>query len=405
MDLEMRQITRDTFPDFLDTLGVAFQFDRSEEETENFIQVDELDRSFGAIDDGAMVGTFGAYTYDLSIPGAAVAAGGLTAVCVLPTHRRRGVLTSMIRRHYEDARERGEPVSILWASESSIYGRFGYGQATQGALLELDKRHGVLLPGADSAGACRIVDKAEAEKVFPEVYERVRGRPGMLNRPQAHWTHRHFFDPESWRDGATSNRFTVYEENGQVDGYVRWRGKENWENGLAASTVQVGELIGATTQAERGLWGFLLGLDLVQTIKAGRRPVDDGLAMLLADPRRLKRTVHDALWLSILDVPAALAARRYAITGTVTLAVTGSFAEGVDGTYRLAGGRDGAECAATDAAPDITMSAAELGALYLGGARLGPMVKWGSVVASPEVVRTVDAMFSWDEAPWCPEVF
>lgn len=405
MDLEMRQITRDTFPDFLDTLGVAFQFDRSEEETENFIQVDELDRSFGAIEDGAMVGTFGAFSFELSTPGAAVAAAGLTAVCVLPTHRRRGVLTSMIRRHYEDARERGEPVSILWASESPIYGRFGYGPATQGVLLEVDTRHGALLPGGGAAGACRLVDKAEAEKIFPEVYERVRPRPGMLNRPQAHWTHRHFFDPESWRAGATSNRFTVYEESGRVEGYVRWRGKENWEKGLAAGTAQVGELIAATTQAERGLWEFLLGLDLVQTIKAGRRPVDEPLAMLLADPRRLQRTVNDALWLSILDVPAALAARRYSVTGAVTIAVTGGFAGGVDGTYRLVGGRDGAQCVPTDAVPDITMSAAELAALYLGGARPGPMAKWGSVVAAPEVLRTVDAMFSWDEAPWCPEVF
>jgi predicted acetyltransferase len=401
----MRQITRDTFPGFLDTLGIAFQFDRSEEETENFLQVEELDRSFGAMHDGAMVGTFGAYTFELSTPGAAVAAGGLTAVCVLPTHRRRGVLTAMIGRHYEDARERGEPVSILWASESPIYGRFGYGRATQGVLLEVDKRHGALVPSGDSAGACRLVDKAEAEGVFPTVYERVRRRPGMLNRPQAHWTHRHFFDPESWRAGATANRFTVYEENGQVDGYVRWRGKENWENGHAAGTARVDELIAATTSAERGLWEFLLGLDLVQTLKAGRRPVDEPLAMLLADARRLKQTINDALWLAILDVPAALTARRYAVTGAVNIAVTGGFAEGVDGTYRLVGGRDGAECAPTDAAPDITMSAPELGALYLGGARLGPMVQWGSVIGDPEVVRTVDAMFSWDEAPWCPEVF
>lgn len=401
----MRQITRDTFPEFLDTLGRAFQFDRSDEETENFLQVDELDRSFGAMAEGAMVGTFGAYTYELSTPGAAVAAGGLTAVCVLPTHRRRGILTSMIRRHYEDVREHGEPVSILWASEAPIYGRFGYGQATQGVLLEVDRRHGALVPGDEPAGACRFVDKAEAEKVFPEVYERVRARPGMLNRPQEHWTHRHFFDPESWRDGATSNRFTVYEENGQVDGYVKWRGKENWDNFLAAGTAHVTELIAATTQAERGLWEFLLGFDLVQTIKAGRRPVDDGLAMLIADTRRLKRTVTDALWLSVLDVPAALSARRYATAGAVTIAVTGGFADGVDGTYRLVGGRDGAECVPTDAAPDVTMSASELGALYLGGSRLGPMVKWGSAVGSPEAVRTVDGMFSWDEAPWCPEVF
>ncbi|MEE8331245.1 MAG: GNAT family N-acetyltransferase [Acidimicrobiia bacterium] len=405
MDLEMRQITKETFSQFLDTIGVTFQFDPTEEEAENFIKVDEVDRMFAAIDNEAMVATFGAYTYELSTPGGSVAAGGLTAVSVLPTHRRRGVLTSMMRRHYADAGDHGEPVSILWASEWPIYGRFGYGQATQGATLEIDTRHAALIAGEEPPGRCRMVDKQEAEKVFPGVYERVQPRPGMLNRPPQHWKHRHFFDPESWRSGATANRFTVYEENGTVDGYVRWRGKENWEGGIAASSAQVGELMAATPAAERALWQFLLNLDLTQTVKAGRRSVDEGLLMMLVDRRRLKRTVNDALWVAILDVPAALAARRYAIDGEVVIEVGGSFTEGVDGRYRLVGGRDGAECSPTDAEPDISMSASELGALYLGGSRLAPMVTWGTVRADEETVRKVDAMFAWDELPWCPEVF
>jgi predicted acetyltransferase len=402
--MEMRQITEETFPAFLDLLSVAFQFDRSDEETANFLEVEELDRTFAAIEDEAMVGTFGAYTYELSTPGGSVAAGGLTAVSVLPTHRRKGVLTSMMHRHFDDVRERNEPVSILWASEWPIYGRFGYGQASEGVMLELDTQHGALV-GPSAPGQCRMVDKDTAQKVFPEVYERVRGRAGMLDRPPQHWAHRHFFDPESWRDGATAHRYTVYEDGGSVDGYVKWRGKEHWEGGHAGGTAAVAELISATPAAERGLWEFILGLDLTKTVTAGRRPTDDPLLMMLANRRRLKRTLHDALWLAILDVPAALEARRYGVHGEVVIEVTGGFVDGVAGTYRLAGGPGGAECAVTDAEPDVRLSASELGALYLGGSRLFPMVTWGSATGDPDAVRLTDALFSWDEPPWCPEVF
>lgn len=404
MDLELRPITADNFAEYVTALGLVFQFDPDQAEIENFRQVDELDRSFALVDDGAMVGTFGAFTFELATPGGSVAAGGLTAVSVLPTHRRRGVLTRMIHRHYDDVRERGEPVSILWASEWPIYSRFGYGQATQGVSIELDKRHGALLPG-EAPGGCRMIDREEAETLFPEVYEGVRSLPGMLSRSAAHWKHRHFFDPESWRDGATAYRFAVYPASGPPAGYVKWRGKENWEGGVPGGTATVNELIASTPEAERGLWEFVLGLDLVTTIKAGRRPIDDPLLMMLADKRRLKRTIHDALWLAILDVPAALGSRRYRAAGELVIEVVDSFADGVDGRYRLVGGPHGAECAPTADEPDVTLSASELAALYLGDSRLGPMVTWGSARGERDAIRLAEAMFSWDSLPWCPEVF
>jgi predicted acetyltransferase len=227
----------------------------------------------------------------------------------------------------------------------------------------------------------------------------------MLDRSPRHWKHRHFFDPESWRGGATAHRYTVYEADGEVDGYVKWRGKEEWVDGHAAATATVLELMAATPDAERGLWEFMLGLDLTTKVVAGRRATDDGLFMLLANRRRLRRRIHDALWLAIVDVPAALTARRYAIDGEVVIEVTEGFSDGVAGTYRLSGGPDGAECARVDADPDLTLTATELGALYLGGSRLGPMARWGSAAGSAAAMRLVDLMFAWDEVPWCPEVF
>ncbi len=241
---------------------------------------------------------------------------------------------------------------------------------------------------------------------MPLLYERTFGRPGMLSRSHNRWQRDHFHDPESFRDGFTRKYTGLYEEDGEALGFVRWRTKADWSEGVANGTAKVTDLQWVTPQAYVGLWNFVLGIDLMGTVKASLRPVDEPLVGLVGDGRAIKRRVSDGLWLAFVDVSAALEARRYREEGELVVEVTDAFVAGVEGTYRLHGGPDGAECARTDVQPDLTLTAAQLGQVYLAGTSVSSLVRWaGARASSDEVVRRADNMFRGHEPPWCPEVF
>jgi predicted acetyltransferase len=410
MDIEIRPVTAEQWAEFGQVIGIAFGESASDEEIADHQRGFEFDRSMAAFDGDRIVGTGGADSLELTLPGlTTIPVGGLTAIAVLPTHRRRGILRAMILRHFEDVEARGEPVSALGASESVIYGRFGYGLATTYADYEIDPRHGAFLPGAAAGGGrVRLLGPEEAAKVLPALYDRYRrGQPGEVTRKPA-WWEVYARDPEWIRGGATRHVDVVYEsEPGRVDGWASYRVQQQWPEGLPANVVKVRTLVGLTPQADAALWRFCLDLDLAGALQLHARPVDDPGRWRLADPRRLRTThVGDHLWVRLLDLPAALSARRYATEGRLVLEVTDALRPRNQGRFRLEGGPDGAVCEPTGAEPDLALDVTDLGAAYLGGVRPTVLARAGRVVElRPGALPRADAMLASDPAPLCTTHF
>jgi predicted acetyltransferase len=409
MDIDIRPITADQGGQFSDVMATAFGETFTPEELADHDRWFEYDRSIAAFDGDRIVGTGGAYSMELTLPGlTTIPIGGLTAIAVLPTYRRRGILRAMIAYHFDEVEGRGELVSALGASESVIYGRFGYGLATSFADYEIDPRRGQFLRPPAARGRVRLLDREETAKIVPPVYDRYRrGQPGEMSRPQV-WWEVYARDPEWTRQGASRHYDVVYEsEPGRVDGWVSYRIESRWHNGLAANIVKVRSLIGLTPEAEAALWRYLLDLDLAGTVKLGYRAVDDPIRWRLADPRRLRVTdVGDQLWVRLLDLPGALAARRYAVAGTLVLEVTDAVRPGNQGRFRLEGGPDGADCQPTTAQPDLALDVADVGAAYLGGVRLTTLARAERVAElTPGALLRADRMFASTPSPLCTTHF
>jgi predicted acetyltransferase len=409
MDIEIRPMTPADGDQFTNVIATAFGETFTGEEVADHDRWFEYERSIGAFDGDRLVGTGGAYSMDLTLPGlTTIPIGGLTAIAVLPTYRRRGILRSMIAYHFEETEGRGELVSGLGASESVIYGRFGYGLATTFADYEIDPRRGQFLRPPATRGRLRLLEPEETAKIVPPLYDRYRRRqPGELSRPQAWWDV-YARDPDWTRQGASRHYDVVYEsEPGRVDGWVSYRVENRWPNGLAANVIKVRMLVGLTSEAEAALWRYVLDLDLAGTVQLHGRPVDDPVRWRLADPRRLRVTdLGDHLWLRLLDLPGALAARRYAVADALVLEVTDALRPRNQGRFRLEGGPDGAACGPATAAPDLVLDIADLGAAYLGGASLASLARAERVTEhTPGALLRADRMFAADPPPVCTTHF
>ena len=270
---------------------------------------------------------------------------GVTAVGVSPTHRRRGLLTSLMRRLIEDSRERGEAVASLWASEGSIYQRFGYGMATLAGCGGDRSAAGGVRPTASSRAARSAWWRGRKRwSAFPPLFERIRrAQPGMIARTRAWWEHV-WADLESWRDGFSPLFFALYETTDGPEGYVIYRIKQDWSGGVPNHVVRVREIAATTPDANAALWRFCFDIDLVTKVEAWPRPADDPVLYLLAEPRRWNLRLGDGLWVRLIDVPAALAMRRYRHEGRVTFEVRDASCPWNEGRFVLEGGPDGARC-------------------------------------------------------------
>lgn len=400
--ITLRSISPEEFGAWEQVIGSAFGFDPRAEDSEAWKKRAEFDRYLAAFEGEEMVGTGGALTFTMTVPGgAAVPLGGVTAIATRPTHRRRGVLTAIMRRLHDDARERGEAISALWAAESTIYGRFGYGVAIEGCDLTLDRGHAALAVARPPEGRLRQIVDAEARELIPAAYPRMTaGTPGAMTRREADWQ-LYFYDPEPWRDGATAHRYVVYERGGEVAGYVLYRQKENWEQGHARNEVRIADLQAVDGEAYRAVWGYCLSIDLVTTVKAHNRPLRDPVTLLLADPRRVQQVRSDQIWMRLIDVAAALSARRYAVEDEVVLEVSDGFTPEAGGRFRLRGGPDGAECARTDREAEVRLTSADLASAYLGDSRLRDLAWLGRVQGSAAAVDRAQRLFHWPVPPWC----
>jgi len=410
-DLEIRPVTEDEFPAFVAAGHIAFSEELKPERLEGIRAIAEIDRTLAAFHAGRIVGTAAAGSWELTVPGPGlvVPAATVTAVAVLPTHRRLGVLTALMARQLDDVRDRGEAVAVLTASESVIYGRFGYGLATWALAFSLDRRYAGLVRTIEVGGRVVMLDKDEAGKRIPDLYEDLRRRHvGALSRPPGWWAE-YFRDPDDQREGASSRFYALHESDaGEADGFVAYRVKRNWmDDGLPAGDTQVYELFGSNPGVRAALWQFCLGVDLSATLSCWNAPVDEPLRWMLADPRRFRITgVSDWLWARLVDIPAALVGRRYGSPARVVLDVADSFRPHNTGRYELVGGLDGAECRRTDAEPDLALSASDLGALYLGGVGCTALARAGRIEeCRPGALAAGDALFATADAPWCATEF
>jgi len=381
----------------------------------------EFDRTLAAFDGPVQVGTAGAYSFQLTVPGSrTLPAAGVTWVAVLPSHRRRGVLTSLMRRQLADIRERGEPVAVLWASEATIYPRYGYGRAMWHADLTLYRGEGALARQVPVDGGLRlrIAEPAAVRPELAKVYEAVlASRPGFIARNEAWWQSA-VFDPVDERQGASPLHCVLAEDDGGPRGYALYSGVNSWdaETALPDGVVTVRELVCADPAASASVSADLLGRDLITEFRLRRRPVDDPLLYQLADPRRARPRLKDALWARIIDVPGALAGRRYSAPVDTVIDVRDDLVPSNAGRWRLttaepaAADRNGLEAscvpAAASAPADLALDIAELGAAYLGGTPLGALAGAGLVAERRAgAVRKLSAAMSWDPAPWCPISF
>lgn len=407
----IRTATADTVRTFLGPLVVAFGEELTDAQFDDWRRTIEPDRLIAAFDGDAPIATAGAFTFRLTVPGGEVGAAGVTAVGVEPGHRRQGLLRSLMRHQLDDVRGRGEPVAVLWASESAIYQRFGYGLGTQNGSFEIDRGRTAWLRPWAPEGRMRLVDETEALATFPPVYEQMRAAtPGALSRTEDWWRWAVLRDAEYSRRGASPKYRYLYEVDGVAEGYAIYRTKGEWDERGPKGQVLVVEAIALTPRAERAVWGFLFGVDLMRTTKAGRVVVPHPLQLALADPRALGLTTGDGLWVRMVDLPAALAARRYGTAGTLVLEVADAFCPWNAGRWRLAATGEAGSAAATaeptDAPAELALDVADLAAAYLGAFRMSDLAHAGRV---EELVggalRRADALFASDRAPWCVTMF
>ena len=409
MGNDVRALRQDEWDEWYDNLIRAFGgVPESDEERALWRELTEPERCVGVWDGEACVGTAGAFAFRLTVPGgAAVPAAGVTMVSVAATHRRRGVLTSMMRRQLDDVRSWGEPLAVLTASEPAIYGRFGYGTATFHVNAEIDTTRVRLSvpPGTDDV-RLRYARPGEVLDVCEAVYARVvPRRPGMLVRG-AGWERLGVLDPASDRDGASPLQCVLAEREGEVVGYARFRVKPDWEPTGPDGTVVAQDLEALDPAAHAALWRFLFDIDLTSKVNTRGRPLDEGWQHLVSDIRRCSLRVRDSLYVRLVDVGAALQARTYQAPVDVVLAVEDAFCPWNEGRWRLTGDPKGASCARTEDAPDLALSVRELGAAYLGGVTLEALAAAGRVRELRQgALAEASLAFASTVAPWLPHGF
>ncbi|MBD9703261.1 GNAT family N-acetyltransferase [Streptomyces sp. ID01-12c] len=415
MTTELRALRKEDWNVWYDNLLRAFGGDTEPaEERELWQALTPYDRSIGVWDGDQCVGTAGAFDFRLTVPGGAVVpAAGVTMVGVAATHRRRGVLTSMMRRQLDDIRSWGEPLAVLTASEPVIYGRFGYGLATQRLSADIDTTRVQLSvpPGTDDV-RLRYADPAEVLDACEAVYARlVPERPGMLERRPG-WERVELLDTDHHRSGASPLQCVVAERavdgrGFEVVGYARFRIKPDWGQAGPEGVVRLSSLEAVDPAARAALWRFLFDIDLTRCVAASRLAMDEPVLHLVSDVRRCGLRVRDDLHLRLVEVGAALRARTYQAPLDVVFEVEDAFCPWNEGRWRLTGDTKGATCERTADAADLSLTARELGSAYLGGVSLASLAAAGRVRELREgaLAEASTAFLSAGLAPWLPHGF
>ena len=392
--LEIRNVSSDEFVQWVHAEARAHG-NRLNDDPEVLRPHFDLDRSIAVFDQEQIIGGAHSHRLEMSIPGGSAVIAGVANVAVQPTHTRRGVMTRMMHHQIKDIHDRGEPLAGLFASESIIYGRFGYGIASLYERWMIERQHNSYARPYESDGRIVFVDPVDITKELPEVFRRSTiDRPGMFQRPLHHWE-RDSRAPEHRQGGPGGLFYAAYEDGGRVDGYVTYR--------TTGTTLVVNELMAATKEANCALWRFCFDLDRVTSTEALKRPVDDPLPWMLADPRRLQRSTRDGLWLRLIDVSAALMLRRYMHSDCLVLEVRDELCPWNEGRFELEGSAEGTTCRNTSASPDLVIADSALASAYLGTISFSMLAQAGLVdERTPRALLRADRMFAVQYQPWTP---
>ncbi len=395
MPADVRRLAPAELPEAWALLNRAFGSSVSAQDTEVELATVDPARWYGARVEDRLVATAGSFAFAMAVPGQVVPVAGVTWVGVLPTYRRRGLLSALMDRQLADLHEDGTAVAALWASEGGIYGRYGYGPATWN--LSLVVPHGAPFRTSVPAGGVELVDPDAA--VLSPTYELLAARtPGCPQRDAAWWAYR-LHDSPSARSGTAELQCVVTD-----GGYALYAVEERWADGLSASTVHVRELVALDRTARLRLWRHLLDLDLTSEVRARVVAPDDPLVLdHLLEPRRARAQLRESLWVRLVDLREALRSRRYAGEVDVVLQVDDVRAPWNSGRWRVTGDRHGAACVRTKADADLVVTPEDLGAAYLGGTPLRSRSVEERTPGTLDVAST--AFGPLGGAPWCPMVF
>ncbi|MYV96990.1 GNAT family N-acetyltransferase [Streptomyces sp. SID3343] len=414
--MEIRTIREDDIVAWTDAMSIGFHKvpdpdkENQEKRIEHWRERAEFGRSRGAFDGDRCVGTFRSFATGLTVPGGAIVpVSAITNVTVSPTHRRRGLLTRMMRADLADAAARGEAAAILIAAEYRIYGRFGFGVAADFQKLRLDTLRTRFTPGvlAEPGGVVELVSPLEMTRVGPAVHEEFRRlRPGVIGRSALWWDL--YTGVRSAPKGPEPARFhAVYRDpSGRITGLIGYRSDDHWDEMVPKVTLLVDQLIALTPQAEAALWQYCANVDYVNAVEAADRSPDELLTMLVDDPRAITSgSRRDFLWARILDVPAAFSARTYGAPGRIVLDVRDDLGH-ARGRFAIDNGPGAAACTPTEDAPDLSLDAAALGALYLGAGSPVRLATAGRLTEhTPGAAARAEAMLRTEREPWCPDWF
>ena len=364
----------------------------------------DLGRTWAAYDGDRIIATLRSFGTEMTVPGGGVlSADAVTSVATTPTHRRRGALTSMMTASLRTAAERRDPISILIAARWPIYGRYGYGPATNLAEYSIDT--GIADFGARGReGVLEYVDTATGYALMPALFDRFRrAQSGSISRDYVD------FDREFGKATVPGRKAWVGwvvvhrpAPNGEIDGLLRYHVDEEWDGMRPKSVAVVDDLVSTNPDAYAALWKLCCDLDNIVTVTAENRSVDESLPWMLADARAVVQTRRfDNIWVRILDVEVTLSARRYLTAGSLVIEVRDAMNHAA-GRYLLEAGPDAASCTRTTKAADIELDVTTLGAAYLGGTLLQTMAAAGLVVERRAgAIALGDAMFRWTTVPWC----
>jgi predicted acetyltransferase len=368
------------------------------EELERFATILPAERVLAGFDGEEIVGGAGAYLFETTVPGGAqIATAGVMAVGVLPTHRRRGVLTAIMRRQLADAHERGEPIAMLYAAEGGIYGRFGYGLAALAGDIELPKEHA--RPWHDEPlGQARLLDPDERVEVLPPIYDRVQAETtGMFTRTRDWWRVRRLRQ----RPGKPPGNAVVIELEDGAQAYALYRHDFGMRHMVTQSKLEVSEALGTSPRALDAVWRYLLAIDWVARIDAYWLPLDHPLFHWIREPRRLAFHVFEGLWVRLVDVDTALAARSLG-EGSLVIDLRDELCPWNQARWHVEAG----SVSRTTAAADLALDVSALGSAYLGGFTFAGLALAGRVEElQPGTIARADTIFGTARQPWCPELF
>ena len=406
MNLDLQRLSLDDALPFARSVSRNFYEDESDTDLDVWVKLirePELGFRGWVVRDGEqIVANYGIYSMNISMPGGGrMPMAGVTAVGVSQTHRRRGLLKQMMTAGLDDAAERGEPVAMLYASESVIYGRFGFGVVAPSFNYRIDR--GVTFRDPVDASIVEAATAEQAHAEWPAILDAVRDRrPGCATRTPEWWRGAVVYDPDSWRRGASSRRLIHVPGRG----YAGFRVKDGeWKHNLPDGTVRLAEVVATDPEAEAALWQFVCDIDLTSTITAHLRPPDCPLPELVTDRLKLRAQPSSPLYARILDVAAAFEGRTYATTGQVCLEVTDATRD-QSGTWLLDASPDGASMTRTDRDADLALPIDALASVWLGGIKAVQLQAARRVVERrPGAAADLDRLVATDLAPWTPFEF